>query len=259
MKKMLTTLSAITLLTTALSADFLRVEAGLGMWNQTNVGFVEVNDEEDDTSGKDTSDEKTIGNVYLWAFIKHPVPIVPNVRLEYSKVESEGHGEGKFKGVDASAASGNLPTNLEMTQIEVIPYYNVLDNTFWATLDLGIAVKFIDYSANGSISGSSALNTGIEVYNESDSFIAPLPYLRVRGEIPLTDVGLEAIVKYGAYDGNTFSDINIKVDYNFDSIMLQPGIEIGYRQIIMDAKTDDNSVVIDLDFSGIYVGATVRF
>lgn len=257
MKKILTTFSLLATLSATLSADFIRVEAGLGVWNQTNVGFVEVND--DDSSGRDTSDEVEKANVYLWAYVKHPLPMIPNLRVEYSKVESEGHGDGTFSGVSVSQIDGDLPTTLEMTQIEVIPYYNVVDNTFWATLDVGIAIKFMDYSAIGSYQNSRYSAMEAEIYNESDSFIVPLPYLRARAEIPGTELGVEAVVKYGAYDGNTFSDMNIKVDYTFDTFAFQPGIEIGYREIVMDAASDDDSVIIDLDFSGLYFGVMARF
>ena len=254
MKKTLITLVALATLVSTASADFLRVEAGLGVWAQTNVGLISYTD--NDTEATDLSSEKELATNYLWAYIKHPVPIVPNVRLEYSKVESEGQLKGKWKG--GSIPTGNVfPTTLEMTQIEVIPYYNVLDNTFWVTLDLGIAIKMIDYKAKGT---TDIAIMSIENYNESDSFLAPLPYLRARGQLPFMDIGVEAIVKYGSMDGNTFSDMSLKVDYTFDFIpLVQPGLELGYRQMIMDAKSADGKTVIDLDFSGMFFGLMVRF
>jgi outer membrane protein len=254
MKKILTTIATLTTLTTAANADFLRIEAGAGMWNQTNVGYISY--EDDETSATDTSNEVEIATNYVWAYIKHPIPILPNIRLEYSEIKSEGYLTGTYKGFDIPAGT-NFPTTLEMTQIELIPYYNILDNTFWVTVDLGIDIKFMDYTATGSL---DAIVTNATLYDESGSFIAPLPYLRARTQLPFMDIGLEAIVKYGSLDGNTFSDMNIKVDYTFDFIpVVQPGIEIGYRQIIMDAKSDDGTSVIDLDFSGLYFGVMARF
>ena len=252
MKKILTTLATLTTLTTAANADFLRIEAGAGVWNQTNVGYMSYEDTNDDTSAKDTSKEVELATNYFWAYIKHPIPIVPNLRVEYSEIKSEGYLTGKYKGIPYDGT--NLPTTLEMTQIEVIPYYNILDNTFWVTVDLGIDVKFISYTATGSAEGY------VDIYDEDGDFIAPLPYLRARTQLPFMNFGLEAVVKYGALDGNTFSDINVKVDYTFDiTPIIQPGIEIGYRQIIMDAESDDGTSVIDLDFSGLYFGVMARF
>ena len=158
MKKILISLATLATLSSTVSADFLRVEAGLGAWAQTNVGSISYTD--NDTEADDISDEKALSTNYLWAYIKHPVPIVPNVRLEYSKVESEGQLEGKWKGFSIPTGD-HFPTTLEMTQIEVIPYYNVLDNTFWVTLDLGIAVKMIDYKATGT----SDSGYGVKVQN----------------------------------------------------------------------------------------------
>jgi len=251
MKKILTTLATLAMLGTTASADFVRVEAGAGMWNQKNVGFISY--EDDDTSATDKSQEKELATNYLWAYVKHPIPIVPNLRVEYSKIESEGILNGKYKGFNIPTGS-LIDTTLEMTQIEVIPYYNILDNTFWVTVDLGLAVKMIDYSATGT--GPM----GMSAYDEDGSFVAPLPYLRARTQLPFMNFGLEAVVKYGSMDGNTFSDINVKVDYTFDFIpVMQPGIEVGYRQIIMDAESDDGKSTIDLDFSGMYFGIMARF
>ena len=254
MKKMLTTLATLATLTTAANADFIRVEAGTGMWNQKNVGFISY--DSDDISGKDTSKESELATNYLWAYVKHPIPIVPNLRVEYSQIKSEGYftGELKFGMATLPYDGEDIPTTLEMTQIELIPYYNILDNTFWITVDLGLDIKLINYTATGSAVGK------VDIYDEDGDFIAPLPYLRARTQLPFMNFGLEAVVKYGAMDGNTFSDINVKLDYTFDFIpLIQPGVEVGYRQIIMDAKSDDKKTVIDLDFSGLYFGVMARF
>jgi len=253
MKKTLTTLATLALFSTAANADFLRVEAGAGLWSQTNVGYISY--EDDDTTAEDRSAEVEKTNAYLWAYVKHPVPFVPNFRLEYSKIESDGYLNGTWKGMRYGGE--DLPTTTEMTQIEVIPYYNILDDTFLVTVDLGLDIKFIDYTATGE--GDARL-VSIALYDESGSFVAPLPYLRARAELPFMNFGLEAVIKYGALDGNTFSDMNIKLDYTFDIMpVLQPGIEVGYREIVMDAESSDGKTVIDLDFSGLYFGLMARF
>jgi len=268
MKKILTTLATLTVLATTLSADFIRVEAGAGMWNQKSVGF--FNYEDGSVSARDESQEVESPTGYAWVYIKHFLPIIPNLRLEYSKIESEGRltSTGKILGLNAEVK--NLPTTLDMTQFEVIPYYNLLDNTFWITVDAGLAIKIINYHATGTGEAEVGVNglpltttTNIDAYDETGTLPVPLLYARARVQVPMTGLGIEATGKYLSDGGdNTFSDFNLKVDYTLDiTPIIQPGFEIGYRVITMNADIDDGSTktLIDYSFSGLYAGLMVRF
>jgi outer membrane protein len=170
----------------------------------------------------------------VWAYIKHPTPIVPNIRIEHVKTTS----------VNA------WKETTEFTQIDVIPYYNILDNTGWITIDLGLDIKSI------------SLDTVHASTNMSDDFILPLGYVRTRFQLPLSGLGAEADAKYVSYSDNTVYDARIKIDYTFDiTPVIQPGIEIGYR--VQKIETDEllfNSLgKIDYEFSGIYAGVMIRF
>ena len=268
MKKILTTLATLTVLATTLSADFIRVEAGAGMWNQKSVGFLDYKD--GTVSARDESQEVESPTGYAWIYVKHFLPIIPNLRLEYSKIESEGRltSTGKILGLNAEVK--NLPTTLEMTQFEVIPYYNLLDNTFWMTIDAGLAIKIINYKATGSGEAEVGVDgvpitttTNIDAYDETGTLPVPLLYLRTRVEIPFTGIGVEATGKYLSDGGdNVFSDFNVKLDYTLNFVpVIQPGFEVGYRVISMNADIDDGSTktLIDYTFSGVYAGLMVRF
>ncbi len=251
MKKMLSTLVCGALLaTTTLSADFLRVELGAGMWGQTPSGKMSYT-----TSGvtaTDTSDETQDAQPYVWILIKHPVPIIPNLRLEYSNVYNTGKATGTFK--DFSIPTGETSkTTLEMTQYDITPYYNILDNTFWITLDLGLNLKAMntDYTAKPTV--------GFAGYTDSASVVVPMLYARTRVQIPTTELGLEADVKYISYDGSTLYDARAKIDYTLDFIpLIQPALEVGYRvqKVYID---NDDDVKVDFDFAGVYAGLMLRF
>lgn len=268
MKKVLTTLAALTTLAGTAQADFFRVEMGGGVWNQkapdssyfqyeksgvvsTFPGF----SSESKATATDNAIGKEISTNYAWLFIKHPIPIIPNFRFEYSAVESDGilTATGELYGITANSAPA--PTNMKLTQMEVIPYYNLLDNTFWLTLDLGLAIKAIHYHAKGG--------EGEVSYDESGDIALPLLYTRVRAQLPVTNLGAEAIVKYITDGGdNTVSDMSIKMDYTFDiTPLVQPGLEIGYRVMTLQAdNTDgDTRTTIDYEFSGVYGGLMLRF
>ena len=259
MKKNLTVLTSIVILASILNADLARVEIGAGSWKYTPTGASSYTDSSGLT-GSDKSDEKEDSSAYVWILVKHPVPIVPNIRLEYANIETTGTASGKFKNFEIPAGVASVPTSLKMVEYDVIPYYNILDNTFWATLDLGIDLKFIDmsYEAQGVTIFSISSSAG--TYSDSEMLVIPLGYARVRVQIPGTDIGFEADGKYIAYDSSSIYDIRAKVDYTLSFIpIVQPALEVGYRVQKFDISSDDEKTKTDIKFSGVYMGLMLRF
>ncbi len=257
MKKILTAFVCGAILTTVVTADLARVEIGGGVWSQSPSGEMSYSDDSG-ASGAYTSDKKDDTSAYVWMLVKHPIPVLPNLRLEYTGVKDSGVVTGKFKDFTAPA---NASASVELTQYDVIPYYNILDNTFWMTVDLGIDIKILEtnYKADGVILDSTL---SVANYDDKITLALPLAYLRARVEIPGTDIGLEADGKYVSYDGSTIYDARAKIDYTLSFIpVVQPGIEIGYRVQKFDLKYEDGSDVtkLKLDFSGIYAGLMLRF
>ena len=113
------------LLTTTASADFARVEMGVGAWQQTPGGTITYADT--GVGFEDRSQENSQSEIYAWMLIKHPIPIIPNLRLEYVNVLNEG-----TYNVLSGTPVGGIPTGalseLEITQFDIVPYYNILDN-----------------------------------------------------------------------------------------------------------------------------------
>ncbi|MBU0719914.1 TIGR04219 family outer membrane beta-barrel protein [bacterium] len=253
MKKILSTLACGIVLATTASADFARVEMGAGAWMQKPSGEISYTDGV--SSGSDKSLEKEETQNYAWLLIKHPVPIIPNLRVEYVSLKNTGEATGTFKNFTIPATSA---TSLEMTQFDIIPYYNILDNTFWITLDLGVDLKVMNmsYTADGvTIPGSTDTS-----YSDTTSIALPMLYARVRTEIPVTNIGVEADVKYVTSGSSTIYDARAKVDYTLDFFpVIQPALELGYR--VQKIKIDEDSVdaKMDLDFSGVYAGLMLRF
>ncbi len=237
MNKILSGLLLAGLLGVGAQADIVRVEAGVGMWQQdltgtiTNSGITVT----EDTLGLDTEEQ-----VYAWAFVKHPVPVLPNLRLEYADVD--------FQGV--VAGSNN---QVSLKQLDAILYYNILDNTFWTTVDIGLDVKQVDATFRSDAIG----------LNENENLVLPAAYGRLRVEIPGTDIGLEGIAKYIKYKDTGLSDAEIKIDYTLvDILPVDVGLELGYRVQSIDIDASDFSGLstsADVDVDGVYFGATVRF
>lgn len=253
MKKILTALTCAGLMATAAHADFGRIEMGVGAWAQTPSGDISYT--KSGANGLDKSKESQETQPYIWALLKHPVPVIPNIRLEYTSIKNTGTATGTFKEFTASGGK----TSLEMTQFDVIPYYNILDNTAWITLDVGLDLKVtqMKYEADG-VTIPGVVSTS---YSDSASVVIPLLYVRGRVEIPATNIGLEADVKYVSYNANIIYDARAKVDYTLDIFpVIQPAIELGYR--VQKIKLEDDSAgdaKADLDFAGVYVGVMLRF
>lgn len=252
MKKVASWICFAALTTSSAYADMVRVETGIGGWNQQASGYISRTDGDGALAlrGTYTSAEKKYTEIYAWALIKHPVPIVPNLRLEYVSIQDKGEVTGSVDNI-------NLPlgghAKYETKQYDVIPYYNLLDNTFWITLDIGIDAKFVQTKTDVTDDA-----TQTKVYSGSDSVVIPLGYLRARMQIPTTGLGVETDLKYITYSSATFYDARAKVDYTFDiSPLVQPAIEIGYR--VEKLYFSDSDSKVDLRYKGVYAGAMLRF
>ena len=259
MKKIITTCAMAALFASSLSADFARVELGGGMWQQTPNGYAERTDGDGvlNLDGKYVSNEKESSEVYAWILIKHPLPIIPNVRIEYVSIADEGKTSGKVAGL---SIPGDAPTTIDMKQYDIIPYYNLLDNTFWITVDVGLDIKVVQSDVNvGAVSSGIPGVPDFNAYSSSDTTAIPLLYVRGRVEIPATNIGLEADVKAITDGTNTMYDARAKVDYTLGFIpVIQPAIEVGYR--VQKMKIDDGSKSqVDIDYSGVYAGLMLRF
>jgi len=257
MKKILTTVALATLLGSTLSADMGRLEMGVGSWQETPSGDMSYTAY--GFGGKDTSKEVQDNEAYVWMLIKHPIPIIPNLRVEYSNIKNQGTATGTFENFSVFPGTTSN-TTLELTEFDIVPYYNILDNTSWITLDVGIDFKVIQstYEAD-NVQLFGFINTPMK-YTDEETVVVPLGYVRGRVEIPMTGLGIESDVKYITYDGSTIYDIRAKVDYTFDTgLPLDIGFEVGYR--IKNMQLDDTAggLETDLDFRGVYGGVMFRY
>ncbi len=253
MKKILLSSVLVSLLSFSLSADMLRIEGAIGSWSAEPSGTMEY----DGSSGFDIQD--TLGydseNItYAWILFKHPIPIIPNLRLEYNNLGYSGVSKDGFSWEDEIIGVGSS-TALDLTQYDAVLYYNILDNTAWTTIDLGLGAKYIEstFDINDPSDGYT--------YNSSDSIILPMLYGRGRVEIPMTGIGFEADLKLVGYRDSNIYDFRVKADYTLDIFVINPMIEVGYRSLMLniDAEDLDINANTDIDFSGIYFGVGIRF
>ena len=134
-------------------------------------------------------------------------------------------------------------------------YYNILDNTLWTTLDVGLDLKVVQSEFNVN---DSALNIS---ENNKETLPIPMVYARARFDLPF-GLGVEGIGKYVKYKDTTVVDYLIKADYTLEDVLpIDIGFEVGYRFEKFDVEGDDFSIdtSANIEIDGVFAGAVVRF
>ncbi|MBT8150103.1 MAG: TIGR04219 family outer membrane beta-barrel protein [Gammaproteobacteria bacterium] len=255
MKPVFTTLST-TLAATVLSATFshaafadriLGVFAGASQWNQNYDGFIRDLDTggsqgEEIDFNNDLGLKDDDGNM-IYVALEHPIPFLPNVKLQRTKLEIEETNtiSRQFEyGDQTFNASDTVTTEADLSHDDLTMYFQVLDN--WVSLDIGLTVRFFD----GFVSIKSSTDSAREDFDSP----VPLLYGKARFDLPLS--GLSASLAANALgDGdNMFVDFEAAVQYEHK---LGAGVELGFRR--MDLDLDDiDDIEVDLTIDGAYFG-----
>ena len=231
----------ITAFVTTLSlADFIGGEVNLGYYNHTPSGTVKYKGDVLDI--KDTLNWSDESDIFLKAYIEHPLPIIPNIKLGYSDFSHSGLGtinkEIQFGGKRYDVNS-KIDSMFDLKMYDVALYYELLDN--WVNVDLGVNVKYID----GSVSIKNDKGT-----SESKVFDVPVPmlYAKARFDVPTTDLSFQVEGNYVTYDGNTLYDAEAGIRY---TLALGLGLEAGYKTMKLELD-DVDDLFMKSNFSGAY-------
>jgi len=206
--------SAATILGFGAEADYYSPSAsGNFDYKNTHTGF----------GNKDES------GYQLGLFVEHPVPLIPNVRIDFTPKTS-------FSGTDGIGGSNKV----SLTQTDITPYYEILDNV--VEIDLGVSFKVLDATVDGTV-------------NESLNEVIPMGYLGVALTPPLSPLGIEGSVKYVGYSGDSLTDARVKLVWKIGAGL---GAQAGYRyeSLKISDHFDMNS---DVTFKGPFVGFNYRF
>ncbi|MCH9739631.1 MAG: TIGR04219 family outer membrane beta-barrel protein [Epsilonproteobacteria bacterium] len=249
MKKLL----VLTTITTTLSmADIVGGELNLGFYTHAPSGTANYEGDtiniEDDLKWGDESD------MFIKAYLEHPLPIVPNIKLGYSNFGHSGSGtvDSSFRWGDLSLlSSNNVQSNFDMQMYDITFYYEILDN--WLNADIGLNIKYLD----GTVDVTSKNQLTGFTESESNSFSLPIPmaYAKFRFDFPTTDISFQTEGNYISYDGHSLYDLEAGVRYTF---AMGLGLEAGYKSLKL--KIDDiDDFSMDTDFSGVYGKAVWDF
>ena len=247
--KKINTLVCLAALAAPLSAqaDFIGVSVGGGMWSASPSGTIQKTDNpgEDELNVAENLHWSSNNNVYAFATLEHPVPILPNARLSYARISQDGEGPANFT-FDGVTYTGNASNDFTIETVDLLLYYEILDNV--VSVDLGLNVRSLKVDYTITETGTSTSNS------DSSSQTIPMLYGMV-GASPIPDLLISGELSYIAYSGSTISDFTAKVSYTTSFFV---GVEAGYRkqQYTFDDVNDTNA---DLSFDGVFAGAYVKF
>jgi len=219
------------------SADFLGVYVGGGSWNHdpsgdfntTQTGSTNI----DMKSNLGLSDES---EAYVWAAFEHPIPFLPNIRLEKTSLGHSGSaGSVVFNGVTVNGAA-----TISLDSTDAILYYRLLDN--WVNFDLGLNLRKID--------GEFAI--GSESVSVSESI--PMLYMAAQFDLPFSGFSVGADYSLVSYSGSKYDDLRLRALYEMGVV----GFEVGLRTTTLELDNVDN-INAKIDFDGIMLGMFLHF
>ena len=225
------------------NADTLSISAGGGVWNTSSSGTFGKTSDPAQVDVKDNLFWGDESQGYLFATLEHPIPIIPNVKLMYTKVDQSGSGNTNFI-YDGDPYAGDVSNDFSLETMDLIAYYEVLDNV--VSLDIGLNIRKLD-------TDFSIISTGNST-TDSLSETVPMLYALVGGS-PIPDLIISGEISYVAFSGSSVSDITAKIAYTTNFFV---GFEAGYRSQkyeFDDVSGNDANLTID----GLFAGAYVKF
>ena len=207
-------------------ADFIGLKGDISYWNVDG----KANIDEKKWADQDL-DRK--GTVQASVAFEHPVPVIPNVKVKYTKLDTETEENTVNK------------TDINLDYTDLILYYEILDNVVKA--DVGV--------------GATRLNGDVKQFGTSvdiDEY-SPIIYAEVGAKLPFTGLSAKAEATYTNVNDVKITDAQAEVQYNFvQSILLDLGAKVGYR--IMNIELDDmDKRDMKFEFKGPYIGLDAHF
>jgi outer membrane protein len=225
------------------NADILGVGANVNYWDSDFSGEVVNKGSAVDIENDLNMDSDS--NANFTAYFEHPVPLLPNVRVNYTSISESGSGKIGPEGFD-DIINADVNSDLDLDQLDATFYYEVLDN--WVNLDLGLTARKFD----GELIVRDQTNTA-NVSKTTVDAVVPMGYLAARFDLPFTGVSVGADGNFVSYSGDSLHDVNVYGQ--FEIAMLQ--LRAGYREMAIDYEDDDDK--LDVELSGPFASVGFTF
>lgn len=247
MKKFLTA-CAISLVAAPAFADvtpLFKVYGGVGQWTAEFSGDLGSTDTDISDLGFDEED-----NTFFYAGFEHPVPLLPNIRIESTSISATGSAtlssDYEFNGTTFSE-SEVVDSEIDLTFTDGTLYWEIL------LIDFGLTLRQFDAEV------SAESQTTSEFREEKTDAVLPMLYLASQVDLPFTGVYVAGSVNAISFDGKSLTDFRGGVGYHLEvGPLAELGAELGYRSFSLDLGEDED-IEGKIDLSGIYFGVNVTF
>lgn len=252
MKKLALVVALASALSTNVQADTIGIYLGGQAWdNQASGTFGDGNDNQIDFNLKD----KTQGSYFI-AF-EHPLPLIPNVRVASSSLETDGTTrlDSDFTFDDETFdANSDVVADFDISYVDYTLYYELFDNGLFS-FDFGLTARDFD----GDVTVSTELASSVQSDTVDVTDIVPMLYVSTNVGLPLTGFNLFAEGNFLSIDDHTLYDYQVGVSYELiDNLAVDVNITAGYRSVKLELD-DLNDLYSDIEFDGAFVGAVVHF
>ena len=182
---------------------------------------------------------------------EHPAPLVPNVRVQYTALKGNDTLNSLLFKFDNKVYVGNVNFDLDASTVDLIAYYELLDNV--VSVDVGLGAKLI----KGDLKASGNLNTTSSTVSVNQTI--PVVYANATVKLPFTGFSANATGNGMSYKGSSITDLSAAVQYKLVDV---PGFDFnvraGYRQVHLKLDDVDN-IDADVTFKGPFLGVQAHF
>ena len=225
-------------------ADTIGGEISLGFFNHQPNGNASYKGSAADM--EDTLDFSEEQDIFLKAYLEHPLPVIPNIKLGYTTLSHEGSSSvGNFTWGDTTY-NGTINSSLSLDMTDVTLYYEFLDN--WAETDAGLTLRYI----SGDMDVHNSLGSDVADF----STWVPMLYVKMRFTLPVTDLSFQLEANAISYWDITAYDYELSARY---TLAMGIGLEAGYKAFHLDSDDLVNGFNAEMDFSGPYAAVLWDF
>lgn len=220
---------------------FFSFYGGAGVWQASNKGNIGESNTDINAIGLDASQSSP----FFYLAFEHPVPLIPNVRLEYNDINNSGSATllNDLVVGDTTFESGSLVnSDLSLSYMDFGLYYNIL------MFDFGVNFRQFD----------SSMNIISETENISQNFTELMPMLYGQTRIGLSSgIYTTGVINVTEYDNRKVREIKVALGWEKElSWIARFSAELGYRT--MSFNILDNQYNVDVETTGPYLGLELK-